>query len=53
MDHCNVHTLNGIKEFMFKKNLKFFFIPKGATSLLQMLDASINKPFKQYFRNLE
>ena len=49
-DRCSVHTKDSIKDSLEKIGKKMFLIPGGCTGLLQPLDVSINKPFKDYLR---
>ncbi|KAL4512538.1 hypothetical protein ABPG72_020375 [Tetrahymena utriculariae] len=45
-DQCPAHQSKEIKELFRKNNIELNFIPSGCTSLVQPLDVSLNKPFK-------
>ena len=45
-DKCRAHTTQEMLKYLEKKDIKTFVIPSGCTSLVQPLDVSINKPFK-------
>ena len=50
LDAFRCHKTEGVKETMRKMNTDLAIIPGGMTSLLQPLDVSMNKPFKDGFR---
>ena len=51
LDHASMHDNFEILKFLFDKNINYVFIPKGLTSILQPLDISINRPFKDTVRH--
>lgn len=50
LDRCTSHLSSKLKNLLERHNIEIIFIPSGATSILQPLDVSINKPFKDFFR---
>ncbi len=48
MDSRAVHETAAIKEALGNHGTKVLYIPRGFTSLLQVLDFGVNKPFKHY-----
>ena len=51
MDSAPVHISEEIKSLYLSNNKRLLFIPPGLTSLLQQLDLSINKLFKEGIKN--
>ena len=51
MDSAPVHISEEIKNLYLSNNKRLLFIPSGLTSVLQPLDVSINKLFKEEVRN--
>ena len=51
MDSAPVHISEEIKNLYLSNNKRLLFIPPGLTSVLQPLDLSINKLFKEGIRN--
>ena len=49
LDHCTSHKKPSIGQTM-KKDTSLDYVPPGCTSLVQPLDLSINKPFKDSLR---
>jgi hypothetical protein len=47
-DRAKLHFSDRINYLLKKNNTKYALIPPGQISYLQLLDASINKPFKDY-----
>jgi hypothetical protein len=52
LDSSKGHLTQQIKEEMRKANTDPVVIPGGMTSLLQVLDVVVNKPFKDHLRQL-
>jgi len=52
LDTFSAHLTDTVKAEFEKFNTKLLIIPGGCTSILQPLDISINKPFKDYVRQL-
>lgn len=50
LDAFRGHTTDSVKNRLQQHNCDLVVIPGGMTSVLQPLDVSINKPFKQYAR---
>ena len=51
LDHCSAHLKDSVMKAV-RENGHIDFIPPGSTSLLQPLDLMINKPFKDYLRDI-
>ena len=51
MDQATMHTNEVVIKELEKKDTEIHFIPKGMTCVLQLLDVSINKPFKAHLKN--
>ena len=45
-----MHNSLIISKFLYDKGINYILIPKGLTSILQPLDVSINRPFKDQMR---
>jgi len=50
LDRCKVHLKNTIIEKLQENQIKYSFVPSGATGFVQPLDVCINKPFKDCVR---
>ena len=46
----NKHLIDSVKNQLHKKKTELVVIPGGMTSVLQPMDVSINKPFKDRMR---
>ena len=51
MDKATTHYKDEFKSSYFNKDIRIYYIPVGLTSILQSLNTSINKPFKDALRN--
>ena len=51
IDKATTHENEELKRACFNNNVTISYIPKRLTSILQLLDVSINKPFKDGLRN--
>ena len=51
MDSSHVHISEEIKNLNLSNNKRLLFMPPGLTSVLQPLNVSINKLFKDGIRN--
>ena len=49
-DNATMHTSLIISKFLYEKGINYVLIPKGLTSILQPLDVSINRPFKDWMK---
>ena len=52
LDTFSGHLTDSVRKAFSKCNTKLLVIPGGCTSVLQLLDLSINKPFKNYIRDM-
>lgn len=50
LDHDTMHNAISIQKILSDKKINYVFIPKVLTSILQPLDVSINKVFKEWIR---
>lgn len=50
LDTFTAHLTSEVQDLFKKSNTTVIIIPGGCTSVLQPLDVSINKPFKDYLR---
>jgi hypothetical protein len=50
LDECTSHKTDSVKDAFLQMNCDFIHIPGGQTSILQPMDVSVNKPFKDRIR---
>ena len=51
IDKATTYDIDEFKSASFNNAITISYIPEGLTSILQLLDASIIKPFKDALRN--
>ena len=52
VDSIRAHLTDSVKDHLRKTNSSLTIVPGGLTKLLQPLDISVNKPFKEYLRGI-
>ena len=50
-DSCQVHLTDAVQQELHRRDIDVAVIPGGLTPLVQPLDVSINRPFKQKMRH--
>ena len=50
-DSCQVHLTEAVRQELHRRDIDVAVIPGGLTPLVQPLDVSINRPFKQKMRH--
>ena len=51
LDSATMHISFDIIRYLVSLKINYVFIPKGLTSILQPLDVSVNRPFKDALRH--
>lgn len=49
-DNATMHNSIATLKYLYNKKINVVFIPKGLTSILQPLDTSLNRPFKDWIK---